>query len=102
MTSSARAPSVAGVTCRVVCISHATGAGGEEVGRLVAERLGFLYVDDDIVARAAARGGISPAAAADEERRKPLVSRLLEALAQTGELGASGLVQAVDRTMCAP
>ena len=80
----------------MVCISHATGAGGEEVGRLVAERLGFLYVDDDIIARAAARGGISPADVADEERRKPLVSRLLEALAQTGELGASGLVQAVD------
>jgi hypothetical protein len=24
---------------RVVCISHATGAGGEEVGRLVADQL---------------------------------------------------------------
>ena len=84
------------MTCRVVCISHATGAGGEEVGRLVAEQLGFLYVDDEIVARAAARGGISPADVADAERRKPLVSRLLESLAQSGELGASGLVQAVD------
>ena len=60
MTPSARAPSVAGVTCRVVCISHATGAGGEEVGRLVAERLGFLYVDHDIVARAAAREASAP------------------------------------------
>ena len=46
-------PSLAWVTCQVVCISHAPGAGGEEVGRLVAERLGLLYVDDDIVARAA-------------------------------------------------
>jgi hypothetical protein len=43
---------------RVVCISHATGSGGGEVGRLVAERLGFLYVDDEIVAQAAAKGGI--------------------------------------------
>src|SRR5688572_5437508 len=33
------------------------GAGGEEVGRLVAEALGFDYVDEDIVARAAERGG---------------------------------------------
>ena len=96
MTSSALAPSVAGVACRVVCISHATGAGGEEVGRLVAERLGFLYVDDDIVARAAARGGISPADVADAERRKPLVSRLLEALAQSSEVGASAYVDGVD------
>jgi cytidylate kinase len=69
------------VTCRVVCISHATGAGGEEVGRLVAERLGFLYVDEEIVARAAATGGISPDDVADEERRKSLVTRLLEAMA---------------------
>ena len=82
---------------RVVCISHATGAGGEEVGRTVAERLGFLYVDDDIVARAAARGDITPAEVADEERRKSLVSRLLEAMAQSSsEVGGSVVVQGLD------
>jgi cytidylate kinase len=75
------------VACRVVCISHATGAGGEEVGRLVAERLGFLYVDDEIVARAAAKGGIGPDEIADAERRKSLVARLLDALAQGGGEG---------------
>jgi cytidylate kinase len=69
----------------VVCISHASGAGGEEVGRLVAEQLGYLYVDDDIVARAAAAGAINPADVADEERRKSLAARLLEGLAQGGE-----------------
>jgi cytidylate kinase len=67
-----------------VCISHATGAEGEEVGRLVAERLGFLYVDEEIVARAAAKGGIEPADVADEERRKSLAIRLLDAIAQGG------------------
>jgi uncharacterized protein len=72
------------VPCKVVCISHATGAGGEEVGRLVAERLGFLYVDEDIVARAAARGGIDPGDVADEERRKSFAARLLDALAHGG------------------
>jgi cytidylate kinase len=72
------------VACRVVCISHATGAGGEEVGRLVAERLDFLYVDEEIVARAAAKGGIEPAEVADEERRKSLAARLLDAIAQGG------------------
>jgi len=71
-----------------VCISHASGARGGEVGRLVAERLGFLYVDDEIVAQAAARGGIGPAEVAEEERRKSLVGRVLEAIAQGGtELG---------------
>ena len=49
----------------VVCISHAAGAGGEEVGRLVAERLGFLYVNEEIVARAAAKGGVDAADVAD-------------------------------------
>jgi uncharacterized protein len=67
-----------------VCISHTTGAGGEEVGRLVAERLGFLYVDDDIVARAAAKGGIDPGELADEERRKSIAARILGAIAQGG------------------
>ena len=85
------------MTCRVVCISHATGAGGEEVGRLVAEQLGFLYVDDDIVAQAAARGGISSAEVADEERRKSLVSKLLEAMARSSsEMGASVVVEGID------
>ena len=97
LTPSARSPSLAWVTYRVVCISHATGAGGEEVGRLVAERLGFLYVDDEIVARAAARGEISSDEVADEERRKSLVSRLLEALAEgSSEVGGSVVVQGLD------
>jgi cytidylate kinase len=67
-----------------VCISHATGAGGEEVGRLVAAHLGFLYVDEEIVARAAAKAGIEPEEVADEERRKSLVARALESIAQSG------------------
>lgn len=68
----------------VVCISHATGAGGEEVGRLIAERLGFLYVDEEIVARAAAKGRVEPAEVASEERRKSLAARVLDAIAQGG------------------
>jgi cytidylate kinase len=100
LTPSTAARSVERVTCSVVCISHSTGAGGEEVGRLVAERLGFRYVDEDIVAQAAVRGGISPAEVADEERRKSVVSRVLEALQQGGggeawalraDIGGAGL-----------
>src|SRR6266480_2060727 len=72
------------MTRTVVCISHAAGAGGEEVGRLVAERLGFLYVNEEIVARAAAKGGVDAADVADEERRKSLAARALNAIAQGG------------------
>ena len=79
------------MTCSVVCISHAAGAGGEEVGRLVAKRLGFLYVNEEIVARAAARGGIDAAEVANEEQRKSLAARVLTAIAQGGgEAWASG------------
>ena len=73
-----------------MCISHATGAGGEEVGRLVARSLGFLYVDHEIVAQAAAHGGIHPAEVADEERRKSLAVRLLEGIALGSEAWALG------------
>jgi hypothetical protein len=33
----------------VVCISHVLGAGGDEIGRLIAGRLGFLYVDEELI-----------------------------------------------------
>jgi cytidylate kinase len=69
----------------VVCLSQTTGSGGEEVGRLVAERLGYLYVDEDIVAKAAARGGVEPRDVADEERRKSFARRMLETLGEGSE-----------------
>jgi cytidylate kinase len=75
------------MACKVVCISRALGAGGEEVGRLVAERLGFACVDEEVVARAAARGGVDPQAVADEERQKSRAARVLEALALSGGIG---------------
>jgi cytidylate kinase len=61
---------------------------------LVADRLGFLYVDAEIVARAAARGGLDPAVVADAERRRSLVRRVLDALAETGESGWGGFTPA--------
>jgi cytidylate kinase len=69
---------------QAVCISHATGAGGAAVGRAVAERLGFRYVDDEVIAEAAEWAEIDPALVADAERRKPLVARLL------GHMGEGG------------
>ncbi len=60
-----------------ICISHATGAAGAEVGRLLAEQLGLRYVDDEVIAEAADWAGLDPAFVADAERRKSFVSRLL-------------------------
>ena len=71
-----------GVACSVVCVSHTTGSGGDEVGKQVAERLGYLYVDEDIVANAAAAGGLDPGDIADEEQRKSYARRILETLGE--------------------
>lgn len=72
------------VACSVLCVSHTTGSDGDEIGRRVAEQLGYLYVDEDIVASAAAQGGLDPGDVADEERRKTYARRILEALAEGG------------------
>jgi cytidylate kinase len=72
------------MACTVVCVSHATGSGGEEVGNLVARRLGYVYVDEEIVARAAAQGGLEPRDIADEEHRRSFAARVLEVLAEGG------------------
>jgi cytidylate kinase len=71
------------VRCNVVCISRPDGAGGAEVGHHVAERLGFDYVDEVIVARAAAKGGIAPGDVADEEQRKSVLGRIVREIGRT-------------------
>jgi cytidylate kinase len=71
------------VPYRTVCISRDLGAGGEEVGRRVADELGFRYVDEEIVAQAAAKGELDPEEVTDAERRQPLVRRLLDAIADS-------------------
>jgi hypothetical protein len=72
------------VAARAVCISLTTGSLGDEVGRLVSTELGFRYVNDEIVAKAAARENIDPELVADVERRKSLIERLLGQLALSG------------------
>src|SRR5947209_6920957 len=68
----------------VICISRALGAGGEDVARLVSEKLGFVYVDEEIIARAAERSGVDHETVADEERRKSLMANLIAAMADGG------------------
>jgi hypothetical protein len=70
------------VAHQAICISRSTGAEGEAVGRAVAQRLGFRYVDDEVVEEAAKLAGVDRALVADAEHRKPLVIRIL---AQIGE-----------------
>jgi cytidylate kinase len=72
------------MTHQAVCISHATGADGASVGRAVAERLGFRYIDDEVIAEAGEWAELDPALVADAERRKPLVARLLGHMTEGG------------------
>jgi cytidylate kinase-like protein len=65
---------------RVVAISHTDGAGGERIGRIVAEHLGFRYVDEEIISIAADKIGFEPYLIADAEKRKSLLARLVEGL----------------------
>jgi len=66
---------------RVVCISRTLGAGGEEAAQQVAGALGYRYVDDEIVARAAELAGVSAGEIARAEHSQPLVTRIIEAMA---------------------
>jgi cytidylate kinase len=72
----------------VICISHATGSGGENVGRAVSARLNYHYVDEDIVLRAAAKENLDPRVIEDVERRQSFMSRLLESLERGATLDA--------------
>ena len=65
---------------RVVCISRVTAAGGEAIGHAVAERLGFRYVDDEVITLAAERAGVDPAVVEDAEHERSLLARLVDAL----------------------
>jgi hypothetical protein len=64
------------VPARVVCVSRSTGSHGAQVGALVASRLGYRYLDEEIVVLAASKEGLDPADVADAERRKRFWERL--------------------------
>jgi cytidylate kinase len=75
----------------VICVSHATGAGGTELGRVVADKLGYRLVDEEIVTRAAENQKVSVDDLADVERRKSLLSRILREVAVGAATGPAEL-----------
>lgn len=72
------------MTRRVICISRLLGANGGDVGRMVADRLGFRLVDEEIVQEAARASGVSVEELADSERRTKVIDRLVRNLAAAG------------------
>lgn len=65
---------------RIVCISSVTAAGGDVIGHLVAERLGFRFVDDEILDLAARHAGTDRSVVAGAERHRSLVTRMIDAV----------------------
>lgn len=73
----------------VVAISPTDGAAGEQLGAVVARELGFQLVNEQVVAQAAQEAGVDAAVVADVERRKSVLARLLEGLAEGAPGGAT-------------
>lgn len=91
------------MACRVISISRSMGAGGEEIGRLVAGELGCRYVDEEIIVRAAEKAGVSPETVAKVEQAPSMIERILESMGRTppdpeGWAGAA-LAASTDRSV---
>src|SRR5690242_5572763 len=74
------------MAAKVVCISKTDGAHGEEVGHLAAERLGFRYVDEQVIEHAARLAQVDPKLVAEVEQRQPLLRKLMGKLAAARDL----------------
>lgn len=66
---------------RVICISRTLAAGGEDIARAVSQKLGFRYVDEEIIDRAAAKEGVDISVVENAEQRQSFLDRLLESFA---------------------
>ena len=69
---------------QVVSLARSMGSGGDEVARMVADDLGFSYLDQEIIALSADKAGVTPDAVARVEQTQPFLVRLLEALGRSG------------------
>ena len=68
------------MTCRVVTIARSTGAEADRIGPAVATQLGYRFVDEEILALAAQRAGLTRQIIEDQERSHSLVAQVLSAM----------------------
>ena len=71
------------MTRRVICISRSLGAGGEAIGLAASKEMGYRYIDDEIITRAAEKAKITPEEMAKSEKPPGLIERLLESIGKT-------------------
>ena len=77
---------------RVVAISPTDGSAGEALGAIVAYKLGFRLINDQVVARVAWEAGVDPGVVADVERRKSVVARVLRGLGDVAPAATADLL----------
>jgi hypothetical protein len=76
------------VAYEVVSLSVTDGAGAADLGHLLSQALGYRLIDEEIIAGAAVEAGVEPEVVADVERRKSILGRLIEGMAQGGAVSA--------------
>lgn len=83
---------------RVVTLAELHGAGGSQIGRQVADRLGVQFLDREILSSVARRAGLSETAVAEAEQEpRRSWDRVLEALGRASPpSGASEQVERLD------
>jgi cytidylate kinase len=79
---------------RVVTISQTSGAARADVAAALARRLGFRYVNEEIVEQVAARQGVDESAVRDVERRRTFLQSLWEALDTPDNPGVAAIAHA--------
>lgn len=68
----------------IITISRQFGAGGAEVARMLADRLGWSLVDNELIDEVATRAGMAPEEVAEHDERAPgFIERLTRALASS-------------------
>ncbi|HEX9895594.1 MAG TPA: cytidylate kinase-like family protein, partial [Gemmatimonadales bacterium] len=68
----------------IITISRQLGAGGAEVARQVAKRLGWSLVDNQLIDEVAARAGVAPEEVAEHDETAPgFIERLARTLASS-------------------
>jgi len=78
------------MTSRVITVASSLGSGGEEIARVVASKLGFRYVDDEIIRRAAEKAGVSPETVAQAEHTPGMVTRILQSMGRNPVVSLEG------------
>jgi cytidylate kinase len=71
------------VAAKVVTFTVQLGSGGNEVARTIALKLGYRFLDHEVISRAAEIAGVSPETIAAAERWPTFIERMLERLALT-------------------